>query len=245
MAAASIAGQFVRGEAGERTDVPSPMSVSRSGPPPSARPARRPAAPACPRRRPARCDGARSWRFLRSSAAGRTAPAAPPGDGKAPGDPSRQHPRHSGGEERAVWHVTPRRPLDDPDALLTPVPGSGAGRIRAAVAQDGRRRRRNRMHTESAAPTATAPATIRPGDAARGRRGRRARRRLRRHRHQPDLHDPDGLQPRRPAPGAVSDRQRLRHRLADLLVGDDHRHASSTSCWCCAPTTTARAGSCR
>ena len=47
--------------------------------------------------------------------------------------------------------------------------------------------------------------------------------RVRRHWDQPD-HHPDGLQPQRPAPRADQYGQRVRRRVIDLLVGDDHRH---------------------
>ena len=47
--------------------------------------------------------------------------------------------------------------------------------------------------------------------------------RVRRHWDQPD-HHPDGRQPQRPAPRADQYGQRIRRRVIDLLVGDDHRH---------------------
>ena len=61
-------------------------------------------------------------------------------------------------------------------------------------------------------------------DAACGDRDRRAWRGLRGHRYQPDLHDPDRLQSWRPASRADLRGQRVRRRLNDLLVRDDHRH---------------------
>jgi len=47
--------------------------------------------------------------------------------------------------------------------------------------------------------------------------------RVRRHWDQPD-HHPDGLQPQPPAPRADQYGQRVRPRVIDLLVDDDHRH---------------------
>ena len=69
-----------------------------------------------------------------------------------------------------------------------------------------------------------------------------ARRRLRRHRHQPALRAARVLP--RPARGRRHRRQRARRALADLLVADHRRHASSTWSSSCAPTTAARAASC-
>ena len=57
------------------------------------------------------------------------------------------------------------------------------------------------------------------------RRPCRTRRGVRRHRDQPDLHRADGVQPQRSPPRAAQRPQRLRHRLADLLVDHGHRHA--------------------
>ena len=62
-------------------------------------------------------------------------------------------------------------------------------------------------------------------DAAPSDRDRRAGHRIRRHRDQPDLHDPDRVQSRRPASRADLHRQRVRGCVNDLLVRDDHRHA--------------------
>ena len=73
--------------------------------------------------------------------------------------------------------------------------------------------------------TFAASLSQRRGNASLGRRGRRTGCRVRRHRDQPDLHHPDCLQPQRPAPRADQRGQRVRRRVIDFLVGDDHRHA--------------------
>ena len=104
-----------------------------------------------------------------------------------------------------------RRPDHQKRPVVGRREGAAAGTVtRSMPAQDSARTRPNARGGRSV---------------AKGRARRRcARRRVRRHRHQPALHGADGLQPGDPHPVAVTTRQRVRDRLADLLVGDDHRH---------------------
>jgi len=62
----------------------------------------------------------------------------------------------------------------------------------------------------------------RHGAARGGDRG--AGRGVRGHRDQPHLHPPDGVRPQRPASGPRQHAERVRGRLAGVLVRDDHRH---------------------